>query len=389
MDVNQQALLELLKASLFGIEPALPDEVDWVAVFEEALAQTVIALAAPAVPEEHAPQWSERVSQNTAHYMRVLYEQTRLTRLFETAGIPMAILKGSSAAMYYPVPAQRTMGDIDFLVPPVRFDEARKILENSGYAFQGDYGDDRDYTYYRGGVVFELHRRYSDADWDIEAIILDGLSRAETREINANRFSALPDEVNGLILLDHVRHHLYGGLGIRQIIDWMMFVRAVLTDAYWEETFYPLAREAGLDTLAISMTKMCRLWLGLPDAVTWCGAADEATARQLLETVMHSGNFGRKDPYVYRPMESATMGIKEQGFFRFLQNTGLANWKAAQKCAFLRMFAWLYQLLRFIGKGIAALFRGANFRKDISDGAEKNDFYGRLGIVEKESPPPR
>ena len=383
-DANQQALFELLKASLFGEEPVFPDEADWDAVFEEAQLQTVVALAAPAVPKEQAKKWDERVSRNTAHYMRVLYEQTRMVRLFEDKGIPLVVLKGSAAAMYYPVPSRRTMGDIDFIVPPERFDEARELLENSGYAFQGDYGDGRDYTYFMGGVIFELHRRYSDADRDIEGIILDGLSRAVTREINANRFPALEDAVNGLVLLDHVRHHLYGGLGLRQIIDWMMYVHAVLSDDFWEKEFCPLARGAGLERLAIVMTKMCRLWLGLPDDISWCGEADEATAEQLLDTVMNSGNFGRKDPYVYRPMESVTMDIKEKGLFRSLQDTGLSCWKAAQKHAFLRPFAWLYQIFRFIGKGIAALLSGERFGKDISGGAEKADFYKRLGIVKSE-----
>lgn len=40
---NQWALLELLKASLFGDRPSLSEEIDWKAVFEEAQAQAVIA----------------------------------------------------------------------------------------------------------------------------------------------------------------------------------------------------------------------------------------------------------------------------------------------------------------------------------------------------------
>ena len=62
--------------------------------------------------------------------------------------------------------------------------------------------------------------------------------------------------INGLVLLDHVRYHLQGGLGIRQIIDWMMFVHANLNDETWETGFAQLARGAGLETLAVTMTSM-------------------------------------------------------------------------------------------------------------------------------------
>ena len=67
MDKEQIALLELLKASLFETEPMLPDDLDWVAVLGEARAQTVVALAAKAVPRVVAPAWQESVLQNQAN----------------------------------------------------------------------------------------------------------------------------------------------------------------------------------------------------------------------------------------------------------------------------------------------------------------------------------
>ena len=380
IDVNQKALIELLKASLFGAEPQFPDNVDWDVVLKEAVDQTVVALAAPAVPEGEREKWRVPAAQHTAHFLRVIHEQTNLVRIFSDAGIPLVILKGSAAAMYYPDPLRRTMGDVDFIVPPERFDDARRLMEENGYAFEGDYGDDRDYSYRRGGVVLELHHHYSAADRDIDPLILDGMTRSVMREVVGRSFPALPDAVNGLVLLDHVCHHLYGGLGIRQIIDWMMFVHAALTGDAAVDGFLTLARGAGLETLARTMTKMCRLWLGLPDSAAWCDSADERTARQLLELVFEKGNFGVKDPYVYRPMENVSMSVKEQGFFRFLQSTGRANWQASERHRFLRPFAWLYQLFRFMWRGIKAIFRGEKLRSDISSGNEKSDFYDRLGI---------
>lgn len=117
IDENQQALLELLKASLFGAEPHFPEGVDWDTVLQEAKDQTVIALAAPAVTEE-AEKWRIPVARNKLRFFQILDEQTYLVNLFQEADIPMVILKGCAAAMYYPEPLQRTMGDIDFIVPP-------------------------------------------------------------------------------------------------------------------------------------------------------------------------------------------------------------------------------------------------------------------------------
>lgn len=380
INVNQQALLELLKASLFGTEPDFPEGVDWDAVLQEAKDQTVVALAAPAVPEEEAERWRIPAAQNKMRFFQILDEQTKLVKLFQDAGIPMVILKGCAAAMYYPEPLRRTMGDIDFIVPPERFEDARRLMTDSGYEFDHDIGDDRDYSYCKGNVFLELHHHYSDPGWDIDPLIADGMIRPLMGDMYGKDFPVLPAEINGLVLLDHVRHHLFDGLGIRQIIDWMMFIHMFLDDEAWENRFAPLARKANLETFAITMTKMCKLWFGLPDSVVWCEKADKETARQLLDTVFDFGNFGRKTSHDYHPVENVTVGIREHGLFRYLQDTGKMNWKACQKHAFLRPFAWLYQLFRFAGRGLKALFRGEKLAEDAAQGTKKADFYKRLGL---------
>ena len=376
MNKAEAVLLELIKKSIFNISSTIPDDVDWGDVLTEAKAQTVVALVADAVPKEYSAEWQILSSQSTAHYMRALYEQTNLCNLLKKNGIPFVILKGTAAAMYYPKPQFRTMGDIDFIVPQTDFDKTRELLENNGYVFCGDYGDDRDYTYQKGNVIFELHHRYSDDKSNIESFITEGIRGTETHEIGGHTFPTLPGDINGLVLLDHIRHHIYGGLGIRQIIDFMMFIAA----QEQLDDFLQLVREAGLYTFLKVLTKMCVKYFGLPDRFAFCLDADDDLAEQLLNTVLSGGNFGRKDPYQYKPMESLALSMREKGVFSFLQAAGLENWKAAQRHTFLRPFAFIYQIFRLIKRGISALFHGESLKKDFTAGNDKKDFYDKLGI---------
>ena len=382
INMNQQALLELLKASLFGVEPNFPEDVDWDAVLQEAKDQTVVGIAAPAVPEAETEKWRIPAAQNKMRFFQILDEQIKLVKLFQDAGIPMVILKGCAAAMYYPVPMQRTMGDIDFIVPSERFEDARQIMENNGFLYTGDHRDDRDYCYTKCGIVFELHHRYSDKEWDIEPLITKGISCAESHEVCGKVFLAMPSEINGLILLDHIRHHLYRGLGIRQIIDWMMFLHSISidNDDAWEDRFLQLIRNAGLEKLAITVTKMCCLWFGLSDRIDWCDNADDGLAQELLETIFNSGNFGNKKSEDDLTAESISMNIRRKGFFHYLQSTGLSKWKACQRHKVLRPFAWIYQLFRYIFKGITSVFRGVRIVEDIRAEQKRADFNKRLGI---------
>lgn len=380
MTKTETTLLELLKSALFGINATFDKDVDWNEVLKEAEAQTVVALVYNTLPDDVKGTWLIPSTKNKAHFVRALYEQTNIVSLLHEANIPFVIIKGTAAAIYYPDPSVRTMGDIDILVPEEFFDDAFSLLEKNGYKFCRDYGDKRDYSFTKGGVIFELHRRYSDENHDIEPYLINGIKNAETLTVYESNFPALPKAENGLVLLDHIRHHLFGGLGLRQIIDFMMFVNSEPMGDRFEKEFLPLFNSAGLGTLAKVITKMCKKYLGLPIKAAWCDEQDDRTCDELLETVFNSGNFGRKNPYEYRPMQNLTMSVKKQGFFKTLQRAGVENCKAFQKHRFLRPFAWLYQLFRYFKRGVAALFRREKLLKDVSSGKQKADFYKRLGI---------
>ena len=180
MNNTETALLALLKTSLFGAPLELPEELDWEALLTEARAQTLVSLVYGALPKEQSDAWTSLASQTKAHFMRALYEQTKLVKLLEKEKIPFVILKGCAAAIYYPTPSARTMGDVDLLVGDGYFDRTFELLQANGYIYQNDYGDGRDYSFLSGCVVFELHKRYSDEKHDIEAVLQKGIESAET-----------------------------------------------------------------------------------------------------------------------------------------------------------------------------------------------------------------
>lgn len=104
----------------------------------------------------------------------------------------------------------------------------------------------------------------------------------------------LPPLENGLVLLAHVNQHLGSGLGLRQILDWQMFVDAHLTDELWERSFQHAAQQIGMEKLAVTTTWLCRTYLGLQTPATWFSEADAQLASDLLLYIMQRGNMGRK-----------------------------------------------------------------------------------------------
>ena len=172
-----------------------------------------------------------------------------------------------------------------------------------------------------------------------------------------------------------------GGLGLRQILDWMVFADKVLDDRFWNAEFAPLLRELGLETLAVTVTRMCQMYLGLRTDITWCAGADETLCQELMEYLFDQGNFGRKLQHGTNRAVTIFSSIGDLGtLFRILQHHGCNNWRALGRYPFLKPFAWLYQLIRYFIQGLRTkhLFR---FLQDaIKRSKSKEDFLETLGV---------
>ena len=309
-------------------------------------------------------------------FVQYCYMEDELVELLSSHNIPMVIVKGISAAIYYPIPSARTFGDIDFIVQPEFFATATTLLEANGYKKDSKPEDeDRHIGYSKHGYHFELHHRFSYTDLDIERYIQDGIENRVQVRIDDHEFPMLPPLANGLVLLAHMREHLKSGLGLRQVIDWMMYVDKVIDDGFWYSIFKPVADELGLTTLAITATALCQNYLGLP-ARAWCQGADEELVDQLLEAVMTSGNFGIKTG-TGNNVETVTAAMKSRGVFCYLQLAGEHNWMLYHRHHFLKPFCWLYQIFRYIRQGIG---RGLKLKDDIGRGSERADLLKKLGV---------
>lgn len=361
---TEKALISLLFASLWGEKSEYELTSD---VLREANDHTVAGLIA-----------DDSLLPRAASFFQYMYCQDELVGLFKKADIPMAVIKGSAAAVYYPEPYRRSMGDYDFIVPKDCFADAWELLERHGYVTKTARSDEvqRDVPFFKHGREYELHYNFSDFNIDISKYVDEGLRSIETGRIDDYEFPMLPPLANGLVLLTHISHHLHLGLGLRQIIDWMMYVDRVLNDEFWYSTFQPACNQLGLTTLAITATALCQNYLGLSHR-EWCVEADISLVDELLEAVLSSGNFGRKHGNGNN-VETVTAAMKSRGVFYYLQLAGECNWKLYHRHHFLKPFCWFYQIFRYIRQGIG---RGFKLKDDIGRGSARADLLRKLGIA--------
>ena len=347
MNTTWSVIYSSVKASFFNIPILFPNDVDWDGVFTEAKKQAIVSIVRSGLknqlPPEFATTWKIYTLQDISHGVQMLEAQNELTTLLDENHIYHTILKGTSAAIYYPEPFFRSMGDVDFWVPKEQFASALELLEKHGF-IEVDGSDLRHLKLKKYNILFEMHRYFSldDRQKAVDRFIENAkLVRGKIRD---TEFWMLPELENGLVLLVHLRQHLYEGLGLRQVFDWMMYVRACLDHQGWQ-MFRPYAEELGLERLALVATYLCRKYFGLD--VDRCGDNDEA-ADMLMNNIIQSGNFGHTHGSG-RDVERVVVNIKKKGMFHYLQQAGEFNWRdTISSHPYLRPFAWFYQICRYI-----------------------------------------
>lgn len=385
LDVNKQALLELIRKSQFESTGTSYDysDVDWDTVYKEALDQTVLGLVASEVPKDvmlSDERWKIAQYNQVSSYLKYEYAEKELINILENADISYVIIKGNAAACYYNNPEKRKMGDIDFLVPPDYFTKTRNELVSQGYIITQDTDvNPRHIGLVKYGVLVELHRFFSYKGLDVEEYINTGFNERMVCNIQDHHFMMLPKIANGLVLIVHLRQHLRGGLGLRQLVDWMMFVYKELDDDFYNKYFKKVLVDKGLERLAVVATRVCQMYLGLSDSIEWCKQADEALCFEFLDILFRSGNFGIKKQND-GAVEGVTRNIKKNGLFKSLQSSGEANWTLYHKHHWLKPFCWIYQMFRYLFKGIKTGKSSKQMAEDMAYGKKWAEVLKELGI---------
>lgn len=354
-------MLNILADSLHNKKKHTIEKSKWNELLNELKLQTVYAVPSDTLDlsntdKEEQFNYLKRVASNMQFFYKLMNEQQKVLNILDNAKIPVAVLKGAAAAINYPTPHLRCMGDIDIIVKPEDFSRAYEILKEAGLKTNETPENYNRHIAFSNsnGIETELHNHFSsggNAKYGeiLDKMISEALSYCEKKKIYKYEISVLPSNINGFVLLEHINHHLSSGLGLRQIIDWMCFVEKNLDDFTWNNSFSEEADKIGLKKLALISTAMCKKYLNLNKNITWCDEKiNDSTCDELMEYILNHGNFGVKNKKECSSV-SAIRHIKNpfKGLIE-IQKIGCNTWKALKKHKWLKPFAWIYQIFRWI-----------------------------------------
>ena len=361
-------------------------EEDWRQIYHECMLHGILLLVFGQIQrfcrtEDIIRKWQMNAMRQFAHGIKLLEEQKELLTLLE--GFHPVIIKGAATAVYYPVAESRQMGDIDLVVLGTDVESCKDILGKQGYILGEE--NRRHISFYKNGILVELHRRNpytvkQTAWYDRMDYVVTKADKTKEVSISGYKIPVFEDAYNGLIILTHLLHHMAGGIGLRQLIDWRMYAENYLTDENWYNTFRLLVEELDIVVFTKVVTRTCQLYLGLRDDITWCQDIDMEACGQLIQFVMERGNFGNKMNFNNQSMDVLVRSSGIKNFVVNLQRQGTYNWKVLKKCPWLKPFAWFYQGIRYIRRGYEQKISFKDLKRERVLKREMDALFQKMGL---------
>lgn len=290
-------LISLGRASSFD---RTPSQRDWQMLYSMARTQSLLGVLYGGIlrldesqkpPEPLLSHWKKMAERIAAIYATHEEHVQQLQVLLERLHLQGCILKGTSFSHLYPVPSERTCGDIDLWIKGKR----SGILD----AFRQEGYPLRDVLYKEGKVdlfpdtELEIHFHPSKM---YNPFLNAKLQRVLERWAPFDGETPLtyPDmRFNAVFCMAHMFHHyLEGGFGLRQLMDYYYVLR--LLDPSLRKPVMDTLRKLGMKRFTASVMAALQYNFGLEEAFFLC-PPDKVHGKKLVEDMISMGNFGVMD----------------------------------------------------------------------------------------------
>ena len=253
------AFISILRAHLAGQPLALSEPVPWDGILELAKAHSLTAMVGYAVQSAKdvppAVAASLRKGFHAGIFMdaQLTHLRDQLSRRLTDLHIDHAFLRGICLRDAYPVPALRSMGDIDVLVHMADYDALHEVMTSMGAALSEQDDNHRSYSFPTGATV-EFHPNLL-RHTSLGSVINPGWQFVQP---DAHELDPEGDYLN---LLCHLAHHFCeGGTGVRSVMD--IWVARQRPDQPDRAKILAVLEEAGLRPFAENIEALAEAWFG-------------------------------------------------------------------------------------------------------------------------------
>ncbi|MBO4416633.1 MAG: nucleotidyltransferase family protein [Bacteroidales bacterium] len=305
----QEEYLGLLRSALWGTPAAMPQDIDAIRIIAkmQRTRPMIISALLNAGWQCDNPQPLELVRKTAATHVRMDHCLANVVTTLRNGGVEPVLLKGQGLARNYLQPLLRECGDIDLYVGREQYEKACAIINGTATEQEKSeatvtklhYGLPH-YEPHIGKVFIEIHsissiclNKKDNAIY--QALANKGLSNDLVPLVfDGVTVNTPSDSFNAFYIFFHMqRHFLRGGIGLRQMCDWIRFLHthaSTIDPSFFESTLDALELRAVWNLFA----SIAIDYLGLPaEEMPLYQPGLKKEAELVLECIFEEGNFGK------------------------------------------------------------------------------------------------
>lgn len=305
------------------------------------------------IPRDVRPAFEKMYASDLYYYVVRKEAMKDISLALHASGISFYLVKGSIIDQYYPVPALRTMGDLDFVIHTDDRLKTCEIMQNLGFD-KITYWDNKELGFTNQLIGVEIHDHL---------IYQQVINQPALEEFFENHWTYVRDgkldnSFHFLYLLLHLRKHfLNTGIGFRMFMDLALMESKELS-LNWQ-WIRDCLHELGLLEFATKCFAFINCWFGIPSPLE-----EKITDKEFYElatkTVFANGVFGfnNTENRINEAVNIARKGNNPQiqmmkravlqVFPPYSMMMNNEKYHFAKKKIWLLPAAWLYRIIRSI-----------------------------------------
>lgn len=248
--------------------------------------------------EDIKQRWKRDALKINAFQTRKTMKILQVYRQFLKQGLKVLIVKGLVCRSLYPQPDNRQSNDEDLYVRKEEYETVKDILLKNNFTVISENDDVTTFIDPVSGLSIELHtalfsseskaygnyQRYFDQTFD-ECIVhrIDGVEVYSLEYTQHLLF----------LILHFVKHFFHGGVGIRQVVDIVMYSEAYGDKVDWDR-LYDILKNLNIYVLIVNLFAMAHDLLEfdytkirVPEGI------DKSDYQDLFDDIMDAGIFGQ------------------------------------------------------------------------------------------------
>ena len=384
MDYTKQVFIDLLANCI--CEEKKINEIDFSKLDSEELLflsseNTVSAIVYTSLkdfenaPEELMEKLKREFSRNALKMAKYDTAQGKVVEKLNECSFPYAIVKGKTIAKYYPSAELRNMSDIDVLVSPEDYEEAKKVMFTFCEEKPGQIGNEFEFSFFLNGITIELQNNLAygknlSGKYDYDKYFLD-LINHRTKDGDV---CELEPKYSFIYNIYHMAHHFYyAGCGVRMVLDIAVLIKELRDILDWEDILSTL-KEIELLEFATNIFSIIDDWFGI--TIPSNSYKKQSVADEYLEYILNAGVFGR-----------ASIN-SDVSYFR--KNDGFIKWLFPSSEYMRKYYEWFENKpaillpVAYVGRMVRGLKMRGGLVKGISvTGQTKKDYEKHKEIVSK------